>query len=67
MENSTQKLPGTIVSVEKNSFTVSTNNEIGIKILEVQPAGKKKMTTEQFLNGTGATIKLGDRLGQDNE
>ncbi|KRG13521.1 methionyl-tRNA formyltransferase [Virgibacillus soli] len=67
VENSTQKLPGTIVSVEKNSFTVSTNNEIGIKILEVQPAGKKKMTTEQFLNGTGATIKLGDRLGQDNE
>ncbi|MBP1913703.1 methionyl-tRNA formyltransferase [Lederbergia galactosidilytica] len=67
VENSTQKLPGTIVSVEKNSFTVSTNNEIGIKILEVQPAGKKKMTTEQFLNGTGSTIKLGDRLGQDNE
>ncbi|GIN70520.1 methionyl-tRNA formyltransferase [Bacillus sp. J14TS2] len=67
VEISKPSSPGTIVQLEKNSFTVATNNRMGIKILEVQPAGKKKMTSEQFLHGTGSTIKLGDRLGQDNE
>ncbi|MCJ7839593.1 methionyl-tRNA formyltransferase [Lederbergia sp. NSJ-179] len=59
--------PGTIVTIDKDSFTIATKNQTGIKVLEVQPAGKKKMTTEQFLHGTGSSIKPGDRLGQNND
>lgn len=34
--------PGTISKIEDDGFIVSTGNEVGIKVLELQPAGKRK-------------------------
>lgn len=42
--------PGTIIEVEKDSFIVKTNVD-AIKVLEIQPEGKKKMTVKEYLNG----------------
>lgn len=44
-------IPGTIVDVTKKDFTIATS-EGGIKVLELQLEGKKRMDTESFLRGT---------------
>ncbi|MBS4193934.1 methionyl-tRNA formyltransferase [Lederbergia citri] len=59
--------PGEIILIEQDGFVVSTGNNIGIKIVELQPAGKKKMTAQQFLHGAGNEINLGSRLDISDE
>ncbi|MCL6570809.1 MAG: methionyl-tRNA formyltransferase [Bacillus sp. (in: Bacteria)] len=56
--------PGTILTIEADGFTVSTGNETAIKIIELQPSGKTKMMSEQFLRGAGSKISLGSKLGE---
>ncbi|MEH7353060.1 methionyl-tRNA formyltransferase [Neobacillus drentensis] len=56
--------PGTIIKIDSDGFTVSTGNETAIKIIELQPSGKTKMSCEQFLRGAGSKISLGSRLGE---
>ncbi|MFK9092374.1 methionyl-tRNA formyltransferase [Bacillus salipaludis] len=56
--------PGTILKIDSDGFTVSTGNETAIKIIELQPSGKTKMLTEQFLRGAGSKISAGSRLGE---
>ncbi|MEH7526600.1 methionyl-tRNA formyltransferase, partial [Bacillus sp. JJ1503] len=45
--------PGTIIRYKDHDLVIATGNETAIKIIELQPAGKKKMTAEQFLRGAG--------------
>jgi methionyl-tRNA formyltransferase len=56
--------PGTIVSIEGDGFIVSTGNETHIKITDLQPSGKKRLTAEQFLRGAGADLEVGTKLGE---
>jgi methionyl-tRNA formyltransferase len=56
-------LPGTIVDILRDGFIVSTGNNMGIKITELQPSGKKRMSAEQFLNGMGKDTLEGIKLG----
>ena len=56
--------PGTILKIESDGFTVSTGNETAIKIIELQPSGKTKMMSEQFLRGAGSKISIGSKLGE---
>lgn len=58
-----QTEPGTIISLEDDGLVVGTGNQTAIKITELQPSGKKKMTGEQFLRGANNQI-LGKKLGQ---
>lgn len=51
--------PGIVTAVEKDSFTVKTGSG-SLRILEVQLAGKKKMTAGAFL--AGAKLAPGERL-----
>jgi methionyl-tRNA formyltransferase len=55
--------PGTIIDIESDGFTVATGNETAIKIIELQPSGKKKMTAEQYLRGSGSHMTTGMVLG----
>lgn len=57
--------PGSIVRLDEDGFVVSTGNEIGIKITELQPAGKKRMPTKQFLRGN--QLEIGEKLGGQDE
>ncbi|WP_044895547.1 methionyl-tRNA formyltransferase [Bacillus alveayuensis] len=49
--------PGTVIRVERDGIVVATGNEIAIKITEIQPSGKKRMSGEEFVRG--AQIKAG--------
>ena len=52
--------PGEVISVDKKSFTVACG-EGALKIVSLQPEGKKKMDTASFLLGN--KIETGTRLG----
>ena len=52
---------GEVINIDKNSFTVGTN-DYGLKILNLQPEGKKSMDALSFLSGN--KLKLGDRFVQ---
>ena len=56
---------GTILRFDDDGIVVSTGNHTAIKITELQPSGKKRMTGEEFLRGT--TMNVGERLGDENE
>ena len=51
--------PGTVIFVEKDAFYVQTKKG-AVKILEVQPEGKKRMAVKDFLRGY--PVKAGDKL-----
>lgn len=57
--------PGTIVEIQGDGFVVATGNDTAIKVTELQPSGKKRMSGEQFLRGTA--VQTGVRLGENNE
>ncbi|MED3564302.1 methionyl-tRNA formyltransferase [Bacillus xiapuensis] len=61
---SKSEAPGTIVEIQEDSLVVSTGDETAIKITELQPSGKTKMTAKDFLRGAGSKISVGERLGE---
>lgn len=63
----TDALPGTIVSIEEDGLIVATGSGSFIKITELQPAGKKKMTADVFLRGAGVKLAVKEILGVINE
>ncbi|HLR62170.1 MAG TPA: methionyl-tRNA formyltransferase [Lentibacillus sp.] len=65
MDNHTYKgSPGEIVDIVDNeAFVVVCGNQKGLRITEVQPAGKKRMTVSQYLQGSPDRIKTGIVLG----
>jgi methionyl-tRNA formyltransferase len=56
--------PGTIVQVGQEGITVITGDDTQIRIKELQPSGKTKMSVEDFLRGAGAKLTTGVRLGE---
>ncbi len=59
--------PGEIIEKLEDGFVVKTGNETAIKITELQPAGKKKMSSFDFLRGAGAQLPIGEKLGVEHE
>lgn len=53
--------PGKVVLVEKDAFYVQTGDGL-LKILAVQPEGKKRMAVKDFL--LGYPVKAGEKLGE---
>ena len=64
-ENSNHK-PGTIIRLEDDGIVVATGNATAIKITELQPSGKKRMTAKAFLRGA-SELAVGEMLGEENE
>ncbi|HEX5270104.1 MAG TPA: methionyl-tRNA formyltransferase [Gemmataceae bacterium] len=56
---------GTLYPIEATGEPLSLFVEPGVQILELQPAGKKRMSAAEFLRGH--PIKLGDTFGPENE
>ncbi len=52
--------PGEIIEVLKDSFAVCCGNNALLSITEVQPAGKKRMPVNDFINGY--QLKIGEML-----
>ena len=53
--------PGTVVRVDKDAFYVQTGKGV-LRILSVQPEGKKRMAVKDFL--LGYPVKPGDKFGE---
>ncbi len=51
--------PGEVVKIEKDYFEVATG-EGTLAIIELQPAGKKRMSAEDYLRGVGSKLQIGD-------
>ncbi len=56
-------IPGTIVSIEKKSIGIATGKGV-LLVSEVQPAGKKGMPIQSFLNGHA--LKVGDIFSNES-
>lgn len=56
----TNEKPGTVVKIESDYFVVQTGKSGTIRINELQPAGKKKMSAEDYLRGVGSKLRIGD-------
>jgi methionyl-tRNA formyltransferase len=54
--------PGVVSEVTKDSLTIACGNGTHLRVLEVQPAGKRAMLARDFLNG--AALHVGTLLGQ---
>lgn len=55
--------PGEIVQVNGPDFVVVCGNQKGIRITEIQPAGKKWMNVGDYLLGASDRIKQGTKMG----
>lgn len=55
---------GSLVS-NKNRFAISFANHTILDLLELQPAGKKRMTVKNFLNGQGSKFKPEEKIIDD--
>lgn len=55
--------PGVIQDIESDGFVVATGNETAIKITDLQPAGKKRMSGTEFLRGM--KLQTGIQLGAE--
>ncbi|HET7578245.1 MAG TPA: methionyl-tRNA formyltransferase [Bacillales bacterium] len=60
--SSAEAIPGTVIEVDEGSFLVSSGDDTAVRVTELQPAGKKRMKTAQFIKG--ANLQKGDRLGE---
>src|SRR5690625_266746 len=57
--------PGAIVRIaDYESFVVVCGNGKGVRITEVQPSGKTKLTVAEYLRGSTERIKLGTIMGE---
>lgn len=54
-------LPGQVIEKTKKELIVATKTG-AIRLISVQPAGKPKMAIQDFLNGLGKNIKIGDQF-----
>ncbi|MCM3569114.1 methionyl-tRNA formyltransferase [Neobacillus mesonae] len=64
VHNQSSGEPGTIIKIEPSGLVVKSGNDTALKITELQPSGKTRMASEQFLRGAGAKISLGTKLGE---
>ncbi|GIO06418.1 methionyl-tRNA formyltransferase [Brevibacillus reuszeri] len=58
-----EKEPGTIVAREEDGLIVACGDG-AVKITELQPEGKKRMSALDFLRGAGANIEIGTKVGE---
>ncbi|WP_197076577.1 methionyl-tRNA formyltransferase [Domibacillus indicus] len=56
--------PGTILSIEEDGIVTATGSNTALKITELQPAGKKRMSARDYLRGSGASLQSGVVFGE---
>lgn len=55
--------PGTIVAREEDGLIIACGSG-AVKITELQPEGKKRMSALDFLRGAGSSIEIGTKVGE---
>lgn len=64
-EEKTTASPGAIVRIERGAIYIACGKQTVVKINEVQPAGRSKMTAMAFLTGVGSQLKVGEKVGSN--
>lgn len=59
--------PGQVIRLDQDGFVVSTGDKIAIKVTDLQPSGKTRMSGSQFLRGAGSALQVGTLLGDNDE
>lgn len=54
--------PGEVIVAHGDELVVQCNEQTALRLLEVQPESRKRMTAREFL--AGKQLKVGDRLGK---
>ena len=54
--------PGAIIEAHGDQLLVQCGEQTALRLLDLQPEAKRRMSARDFLNGTH--LKIGDRLGQ---
>jgi methionyl-tRNA formyltransferase len=62
--SNTSGTPGTILSIEEDGIVTATGSSTAIKITELQPAGKKRMSARDYLRGSGSSLQAGTVFGE---
>lgn len=57
----TSGTPGEVVAIHKDYFEIAAT-EGSVAVYDLQPSGKKRMSAEDYLNGVGAKLQIGDRF-----
>lgn len=55
--------PGTIIGLEEDGLVIACGSG-SVKITELQPEGKKRMSARDFLRGAGTSIEVGKKVGE---
>ncbi len=56
---------GTVLQADKNGIQIATANGV-LNLLTVQPAGKKAMSVQDFLNSRASWFQIGTRLSNED-
>jgi methionyl-tRNA formyltransferase len=54
--------PGEVLLAHGDDLVVKCGDETALRLLEVQPEAKRRMSVRDFLNGSH--LKVGDRFGE---
>jgi methionyl-tRNA formyltransferase len=57
-----EALPGEIIAARGDELLVSCGEQTALRLLEVQPEARKRLSVRDFINGLH--VKVGDRFGQ---
>ncbi|MEW4307378.1 methionyl-tRNA formyltransferase [Rossellomorea marisflavi] len=60
-------VPGEVLAIEEDGFIVSTGDDTSIKVTDLQPSGKKRMSAKDYLRGAGSHLTVGNRFGEEHE
>jgi methionyl-tRNA formyltransferase len=60
--NESSAEPGAVIAVEPDGLVVACGSG-SVKITELQPEGKTRMSARDFLRGAGSSVAIGTRLG----
>ncbi|WP_018932721.1 methionyl-tRNA formyltransferase [Gracilibacillus lacisalsi] len=64
VNKTTNEQAGSVINISEEGLLVATGDHKAIQLTVVQPAGKKKMTTADFLRGVGSNMTVGEKLGE---
>ncbi|MGM9950272.1 MAG: methionyl-tRNA formyltransferase [Lysinibacillus sp.] len=59
---SNDREPGEVVAIDADHFEIATGEGGSLAVYDVQPAGKKRMSAQEYLRGTGSKLQIGDRF-----
>ncbi|MGM0330737.1 methionyl-tRNA formyltransferase [Enterococcus sp. AZ084] len=61
-DETTSETPGTIIHKDKKQLWVACGEQTVLSIKELQPAGKAKQLIQEFLNGSGQQVAVGQQV-----